>query len=80
MLWQGRRESDNVEDRRGKGGGMLIGGGIGTIIIGLLYVLLGGNPSDVVNQISKTQSPQSPSAPRSAAEEKLASVAMPFPQ
>ena len=73
MLWQGRRESDNVEDRRGKGGGMLIGGGIGTIIIGLLYVLLGGNPSDVVNQISKTQSSQSPSAPRSAAEEKLAS-------
>ena len=73
MLWQGRRESDNVEDRRGKGGGMLIGGGIGTIIIGLLYVLLGGNPSDLVNQISKTQSSQSPSAPRSAAEEKLAS-------
>ena len=32
MLWQGRRESGNIEDRRGSGGG--VGGGMGRIPIG----------------------------------------------
>ena len=73
MLWQGRRESDNVEDRRGmSGGGMLAGGGIGTIIIGIIYFLLGGNPSDITNQVAQPQQTQS-AVPRSAEEEKLAS-------
>ena len=39
-------ESSNVEDRRGMGG-IAAGGGVGAIILGLLYMLLGGNPSDV---------------------------------
>ncbi|MBV9989254.1 MAG: zinc metallopeptidase [Chitinophagaceae bacterium] len=72
MLWQGRRESGNVEDRRGMSGGMVAGGGIGAIIIGILYFLLGGNPSDLQNQGFQGPQTQS-SAPRSAAEEKLAS-------
>lgn len=43
MLWQGRRESGNVDDRRGmSGGGMAVGGGIGGIIIAILYFFLGG--------------------------------------
>ena len=35
MLWQGRRESENVEDARGSGGGrrLVLGGGIGTVIL-----------------------------------------------
>ncbi|MEN9686296.1 MAG: hypothetical protein RLZZ28_2082 [Bacteroidota bacterium] len=70
MLWQGRRESDNVEDRRG-GGGMVIGGGIGAIVIGIIYVLLGGNPSDVVNQLA-TQPQTQESAQRPDKENKLA--------
>ena len=50
MRWQGRRQSDNVEDRRGlriskKAG---IGGGIGTIVIALIVLLLGGDPSDIL--------------------------------
>ncbi len=73
MLWQGRRESGNVEDRRGmSGGGMLAGGGIGTIIIGIIYFLLGGNPSDITNQVAQPQQTQS-TVPRSPEEEKLAS-------
>jgi predicted metalloprotease len=73
MLWQGRRESDNVEDRRGMGGGrMAAGGGIGAIIIGILYFILGGNPSDLPNQGSPLQQTQS-SVTRSPEEEKLAS-------
>ncbi|MCW3081855.1 neutral zinc metallopeptidase [Segetibacter sp.] len=47
MLWRGREGSGNVEDRRGmSGGGMAVGGGIGGIIIYLLYSFLGGNPSN----------------------------------
>ena len=47
MLWRGREGSDNVEDRRGvSGGGLAVGGGIGGIVIYLLYMLLGGNPDN----------------------------------
>lgn len=46
MRWRGRESSDNVEDRRGiSGGGLAVGGGVGGIVIYLLYVLLGGDPS-----------------------------------
>lgn len=72
MLWQGRRESGNVEDRRGmSGGGLALGGGIGSIVIGIIYLLLGGDPSEVVNQVARQQQTQS-AVPRSAEEEKLA--------
>ena len=46
MRWRGRESSDNVEDRRGiSGGGLAVGGGVGGIVIYLLYVLLGGDPA-----------------------------------
>ena len=72
MRWMGNRESNNVEDRRGGGNGLIAGGGIGTIIIGLLYLLLGGDPAVVVNQVIQ-QAPTVNTAPRSDEEEKLAS-------
>ncbi|WP_160724826.1 KPN_02809 family neutral zinc metallopeptidase [Bacillus sp. USDA818B3_A] len=52
MNWKGRRESSNVEDRRGIGGKTMIGGGIGSIIIVLLFTLLGGNPGDIMNNMT----------------------------
>jgi hypothetical protein len=48
MRWQGRQGSGNVEDRRGRGG-LAIGGGIGGIIVLVLSLLFGGNPSDILN-------------------------------
>jgi predicted metalloprotease len=59
MLWQGRRESDNVEDARGSGGGgrIVSGGGIGTVILVVLYLLLGGNPQALFNS-QQAQLPQ----------------------
>jgi uncharacterized protein len=43
MLWQGRRESSNVDDRRGIGGGhVAVGGGILGVIVLLVKFLLGG--------------------------------------
>jgi predicted metalloprotease len=60
MLWQGRRESENVEDERGSGGGgrIVLGGGIGTIILVVLYLLLGGDPQALFNS-QQAQLPQS---------------------
>jgi predicted metalloprotease len=59
MRWQGRRKSDNVEDRRGIGGrGLAVGGGLGGLIIVALYFLLGGNPDEVMQSL-QTQGPAS---------------------
>jgi len=50
MKWEGRKGSDNVEDRRGMSTGKIaLGGGIGTIVIALVIFLLGGDPSQVLN-------------------------------
>lgn len=56
MKWQGRRQSSNVEDRRGMGGpgkGM-IGGGLGLIIV-IIMTLLGGNPGELINNLPGSQ-------------------------
>jgi predicted metalloprotease len=46
MRWRGGRESDNVEDRRGMraGGPVMITGGLGTLAIIVIALLLGINP------------------------------------
>jgi predicted metalloprotease len=53
MRWQGRRGSGNVEDRRG-GGGLAIGGGIGGVILLVLGLLFGGDPSEYINVGTQT--------------------------
>jgi predicted metalloprotease len=57
MKWEGNRESDNVEDRRGSGGGGFgIGGksiGIGGVIVALIVsYVFGINPSTVLSLMS----------------------------
>lgn len=49
MRWQGRQGSGNVSDRRGMGGKLAVGGGLGGIVILLLSLLLGGNPLETIN-------------------------------
>ena len=77
MRWEGRRESTNVEDRRGMGGGaMLAGGGLGAIVIAILVTLLGGNPGDVLGPQAGGGGglggqPQGGTKPSSPEEEKL---------
>lgn len=61
MRTEGRRTSDNVEDRRGMSTGkMAVGGGIGTIVIVLLVLLLGGDPSQVVNTMPQETTESGP--------------------
>jgi len=50
MQWRGRRESGNIEDRRGVTGGHVAFGGIGGLIIAAIVYFLGGNPNDVIQQ------------------------------
>lgn len=49
MEWKGRKESKNVEDRRGSKAPAAIGGlgGLGIIIV-IIYALMGGNPNDLL--------------------------------
>jgi predicted metalloprotease len=68
MKWAGRRESSNVEDRRGfSGGGLAVGGGIVGVIVILLKVFLGGDTSDL-NQVLPQQG--GPAKEMSAEEQK----------
>lgn len=56
MRWQGGRESSNVEDRRGmRGGPVMLGGGLGTIILVLIVMFLGGDPRALLDQMGKAQ-------------------------
>ena len=49
MRLDGRRESTNVDDRRGGGAKMAGGIGLGgAIVVGLIVLIMGGNPSDVI--------------------------------
>lgn len=59
MKWTNDR-SDNVEDRRGqgRGKGMMVGGGLGTIIIALIVMFLGGDPSSILNNAAFTGNQQ----------------------
>lgn len=53
MRWKGRRESSNVQDRRGmRSSKGIVGGGIGTIILFLVITLLGGDPTSLINNSS----------------------------
>ena len=54
MRWQGRPGSGNIEDRRGMGMGLPIGGGIGGLVLLLLVsALTGTNPIDLLNTAAK---------------------------
>ena len=56
MDLNGRRQSTNYEDRRGKGGiGKIAGlGGGGAIIIAILLLFLGKDPSQVIEQVTNS--------------------------
>lgn len=78
MKWEGNRQSDNVEDRRGQGGGGfggMLGGrsiGIGTIVLALVgSMIFGVNPLTIINVLSGmggsapvTQSAPAPAPPK----------------
>jgi len=76
MKWQGRKASSNVQDRRGmRPSAGLAGGGIGTIILVLIIALLGGDPTDLLNNSSFIDSGAHSQYVESAEENELAEFA-----
>lgn len=75
MRWEDDRRSDNVEDRRGMGvSRKVMGGGIGTVIIVLIALYFGIDPSALLDlgTTTKVDAPSSVSPQRPADEERLA--------
>ncbi len=70
MRWKGRRESSNVEDRRGMSAKGIAGGGIGTIIVVVVLYLLGGDPTSIL-QNEQTGESTSSNYTESAEEKEL---------
>jgi uncharacterized protein len=62
MRWSGRRGSDNIEDRRGVRFGRAGGIGLGTIVLALIAVYFGQDPSIVLQNVQPSQ-PQSEQVP-----------------
>jgi len=58
MRWRGRSQSDNVEDRRGVSrGGLAVGGGLGTIVVVVIALLMGADPSTLFEQLPDGSTP-----------------------
>src|SRR6187455_1771801 len=70
MQWSGRRESDNVEDRRGSGGGRIAIGGGATILVLLAAWALGIDPRVLLNS-GLVENTSTQSRPVDASEEPL---------
>ncbi|HQF41299.1 MAG TPA: neutral zinc metallopeptidase [Ignavibacteriaceae bacterium] len=73
MRWQGRKESSNVEDRRGLSPKGVIGGGIGGIAIILIVMLLGGDPSSLLQNLDMTDQTTTSNYQETVQEKELAS-------
>ena len=75
MRWRGERQSTNIEDRRGIGGKVAVGGGLGTIVVLILALLFGADPSQLLEQMPSTPSSGVQSSrPVSSEEEELKQV------
>lgn len=72
MRWKGRRESSNVEDRRGLSSKGMVGGGIGGIVIVIIVLLLGGDPSSLIQNIQTTDQTTTSNYNETAEEKELA--------
>ncbi len=71
MRWEQGRRSDNIEDRRGLriGGRGLAGGGIGAIVLALVAMYFGIDPSVVLNSVGDPASTQVETRPNASPEE-----------
>ncbi len=63
MKWLGRRSSGNVEDRRGMGGKLALGGGLGSVVLIIISLLTGQNPLEYLNLGSESATEQVTQAP-----------------
>jgi uncharacterized protein len=67
VRWMNGRQSDNVEDRRGFGGPLVAGGGIGTVVLVLLALFFGFDPRVILQGDAPTTPPATQQAPAPSA-------------
>lgn len=77
MQWEGREESQNVEDRRSLGGTVAVGGGLGTLLLIILGLIFGVDPHQLIHMrgTPAVQQPSGPARPTDPAEDRLAHFA-----
>lgn len=70
MRWREGRRSSNIEDRRGqRTSGGLVGGGIGTVVLLLVAMYFGVDPSLLIEGMQSTSVPESSAGSRPSAED-----------
>src|SRR5688572_24986091 len=62
MQWRGRQGSGNVQDRRGMGGKLAVGGGLGGLVVLILSMLFGNMSPEDINNTGLVTGPQDPEA------------------
>jgi hypothetical protein len=64
MRWEGRSRSRNVEDRRGRGMALPLGGGIGGVVLLVLFaVMTGSDPTELLTMLPADPMVESGGAP-----------------
>jgi len=77
MRWRGRAGSGNIEDRRGMGMALPVGGGIGGLVLLLLFSMLTGqNPIDYIDTSSPEQTAGTSSVPSDDPQAEFVSVVL----
>ena len=77
MRWRGRAGSGNIEDRRGMGMALPVGGGIGGLVLLLLFSMLTGqNPIDYIDTSSPEQTTGSGGVPGDDPQAEFVSVVL----
>jgi len=74
MDWKGRRTSTNVEDQRGRSVKGIVGDGISivSVVVVIIFALLGGDPTQILNNVLPAGTEIDSSYTASAEEEELA--------
>ena len=82
MRWKGRRGSDNVEDRRGRGRGTVVAGGGGLLLVGFVVIALcmGADPAAIFRVVQEVpvgvEAPQGEGQPVNDDAKKFVSVVL----
>jgi predicted metalloprotease len=63
MRWEGRRQSENVEDRRSTGQQVLVGGGLLTLLFMIVMMFLGADPMQMLQMAPEMMAPQQQGPP-----------------
>lgn len=58
MRWEGRRQSENVEDRRSTGQQVLVGGGLLTLLFMIVMMFLGADPMQMMQMAPEMMASQ----------------------